>query len=123
MEKLRIPIPDPLGILGKATEKMPIVLYDPLHDAGEMVEARKGELTVAEKKGGGYVESNIENYTYHLEKALKYAPCPGCRTLVLGALVGVEIYRRMEEQGMKREEFTEAEIEKIKKEVEEKYGG
>lgn len=127
-EKIRIPIPDPLGILGDVTRDMPVVLYDPLQAAREIQAEIQAETETAQQpevreKEKGYIESKIDNYTYHLEKALEYAPCPGCRALVISALVGVEIYRRMEEQGMKREEFTEEEIQKIKREIEEKYSG
>lgn len=122
-ERIRIPIPDPLGILGDLTKDMPLVLFDPLKDAGEMEQA-KAKQESGVRKGSGkesIIDIKIRNYTYHLEEALKYSPCPGCRQLILSALVGVEIFRRMEENGMKREDFTDDEIQKIKREIEQKY--
>ncbi len=120
-EQIRIPVPDPLGIFGDLTKDMPVVLFDPLKNAGEM-EKEKQELEVRDAKES-IVDTKIRNYTYHLEQALKYAPCPGCRHLVVSALVGVEIYKMMEQEGRKREEFTEEEIQKIKREIEQKYSG
>lgn len=122
-EQIRIPVPDPLGILGDLTKDMPVVLFDPLKDAGEMEKAKQ-ESEVREGAGKeSIIDTKIRNYTHHLEEALRYAPCPGCRTLVVSALVGVEIYKRMEQLGMKREEFTDEEIQKIKREIEQKYIG
>jgi len=121
-ERIRIPIPDPLGILGDLTKDMPVVLFDPLKDAGEM-ELAKRESEVREGEGKeSYIDTKIEQYTHHLHEALRYAPCPGCRQLVISALVGVEIFKRMEQLGMKREEFTDDEIQRIKREIEQKYG-
>ena len=121
-ERIRIPVPDPLGILGDLTKDMPVVLFDPLKDAGEM-ELAKRESEVREGEGKeSYIDTKIEQYTYHLHEALRYAPCPGCRQLVISALVGVEIFKRMEQLGMKREEFTDDEIQRIKREIEQKYG-
>lgn len=120
-EQIRIPIPDPLGIFGDLTKDMPVVLFDPLKDAGE-IEQAKQESEVRDSKES-IVDTNIRNYTYHLEMALKYAPCPGCRNLVVSALVGVEIYKMMEQEGRRREEFTDDEIQKIKREIEQKYSG
>jgi len=121
-ERIRIPIPDPLGILGDLTKDMPVVLFDPLKDAGEM-ELAKRESEVREGEGKeSYIDTKIEQYTHHLHEALRYAPCPGCRQLVISALVGVEIFKRMEQLGMKREDFTDEEIQRIKREIEQKYG-
>ena len=121
-ERIRIPIPDPLGILGDLTKDMPVVLFDPLKDAGDM-ELAKQESEVREGEGKeSIVDTKIRNYTHHLQEALKFSPCPGCRSLIISALVGVEIFRKMEQLGMKREEFTDDEIQRIKREIEQKYG-
>uniref|UniRef100_A0A6M3M9G5 Uncharacterized protein n=1 Tax=viral metagenome TaxID=1070528 RepID=A0A6M3M9G5_9ZZZZ len=122
-ERIRIPVPDPLGILGDLTKDMPVVLFDPLKNAGEMEQAKaKQESEVREDAGKeSYIDTKIDQYTFHLHEALKYAPCPGCRQLVISALVGVEIFKRMEQLGMKREEFTDDEIQRIKREIEQKY--
>ena len=122
-DKIRIPVPDPFGILGDLTKDMPVVLFDPLKDAKEM-EKEKQESEVREGAGKeSIVDTKIRNYTHHLEMALKYAPCPGCRNLVVSALVGVEIYKMMEQEGRTREEFTDDEIQRIKREIEQKYSG
>lgn len=122
-EKIRIPVPDPLGILGDLTKDMPVVLFDPLKNAGEMEKAKQESEVREEPSQESIMDTRIRNYTHHLEQALKYAPCPGCRNLVVSALVGVEIYKMMEQEGRKREEFTDDEIQKIKREIEQKYSG
>lgn len=122
-EQIRIPVPDPLGILGDLTKDMPVVLFDPLKNAGEMEKAKQESEVREEPSKENIIDTKIRNYTHHLEQALKYAPCPGCRNLVVSALVGVEIYKMMELEGRKREEFTDDEIQKIKREIEQKYSG
>lgn len=122
-ERIRIPVPDPLGILGDLTKDMPIVLYDPLKDAGEMEQAKAKQESGAGSGKESIVDTKIRNYTYHLQEALKFSPCPGCRNLIISALIGVEIFKRMEQLGMKREDFTDEEIQKIKREIEQKYSG
>ncbi len=121
-DRIRIPIPDPLGILGDLTKDMPVVLFDPLKDANEIDNAKK-EAEVREDSGKeDIIDAKIKRYTYHLQEALKNAPCSGCRQLVISALVGVEIYKMMEQEGRTREDFTDEEIQRIKQEIEEKYG-
>jgi len=123
-ERIRIPIPDPLGILGDLTKDMPVVLFDPLKDAGEMEQAKAKQEAEVREDGGreSIVDTKIRNYTHHLQEALKFSPCPGCRSLIISALVGTEIFKRMEQLGMKREDFTDDEIQRIKREIEQKYG-
>ncbi|MFH0904245.1 MAG: hypothetical protein V1854_03545 [Methanobacteriota archaeon] len=122
-DKIRIPVPDPFGILGDLTKDMPVVLFDPLKNAREMEKAKQESEVREEPSKESIIDTKIRNYTFHLQEALKYAPCPGCRQLVISALVGVEIYKMMEQEGRTREEFTEEEIQKIKREIEEKYSG
>lgn len=121
-EKIRIPIPDPLGIFGDLTKDMPFVLFDPLINAAEIEKT----IETSEVRDGPEDESpsdvKIRKYTYHLEQALKFAPCPGCKQLILSSLVGVEIFKAMEKNDLKREDFTDEEIQNIKKRVYEKYG-
>lgn len=122
-EQIRIPIPDPFGILGDLTKDMPVVLFDPLKDAGEMEKAKQ-ESEVREGEGKeSIVDTKINEYEYHLKEALKVAPCSGCKALVTSALVGLAIYKRMDKEGMKREDFTDDEIQRIKREIEQKYSG
>lgn len=122
-EQIRLPIPDPLGVLGEITRDMPVVLFDPLKDAKD-IDSSKQESEVRDGPAKeNIIDTKIKNYTYHLEQALKFAPCPGCRNLVISALVGVEIYKMMERDGKTREDFTDQEIQKIKREIEQRYGG
>lgn len=114
MDKLKIPVPDPLGILGQLTKNMPVQLYDPVSSAGEIKES-----SVKDKS---YIDDQIKMYKHHLEQALRYAPCPGCRKLVISALVGVEIYREMDDKGLGRDDITDEEVNRIRKEVEMRYG-
>lgn len=83
-----------------------------------------------------YVDDQIEKYEYYLIQAMNnlndaapHAPCQGCkrtvqasRITVLSALTGLAIYRKMSESGRNRADFTDQEIEHIKKEVENRYG-
>lgn len=120
-ERIRIPIPDPLGLFGELTKDMPVVLFDPLKDARD-IEVAKQESVVREDSGKeDIIDAKIKRYTFHLQEALKSAPCPGCRQLVISALVGVEIYKMMEHEGRAREEFTDEEIQKIKRHIEQQY--
>lgn len=70
-----------------------------------------------------YLKDKTEKYEYHLQEALRNAPCPGCKNLTIAGLVGLEIYKQMEQQGKAREDFTDAEVERIRKQVEARYGG
>lgn len=111
-EKLRIPVPDPLGLLEDLTEGAPVQLFDPLIQRETVKDVREEPLT----------GDQTEMYTHHLEQALRYAPCPGCKTVVIGGLTSAEIFKRMEETGMSVKEMDNAEIKKIKQYVKEKYG-
>lgn len=120
-DKLRIPFPDPLGVLKELTKGMPVETFDPLKNAGEMF--RRGrEGSVLKEDSNDYVDEQVRMYKYHVQEALKHAPCPGCRKIQISALVAVRIYEEMVKGGKKREEFTQDEIDRIKKEIEEKYG-
>lgn len=77
--------------------------------------------TSVQKTPTNYLDVRIAKYKAALEEALQYAPCPGCRKLVLGALVGLEIFKAMDENGKSRAEISDAEINRIKKSVEQKY--
>lgn len=116
-EKIRIPVPDPLGILGDLTKDMPVVLFDPLKDAKEIEKAKQESEVREEPNKESIVDTRIEKYEYHLREAYKVAPCSGCKNLVQSALVGVRIYKQMESGNRKREDFTDDEIQKIKEQV------
>jgi hypothetical protein len=116
-EKIRIPVPDPLGILGDLTKDMPVVLFDPLKNAGEMEKAKQESEVREEPSKESIMDTKIRKYEHHLIEAYKVAPCSGCKNLVQSALVGVRIYKEMESGKRKREEFTDDEIQKIKERV------
>lgn len=68
-----------------------------------------------------YIDDKIERYQAALETALKNAPCSGCRRLVLSCLTGHAIFQAMTASGKNRDEISDADIDRIKKEVEQKY--
>lgn len=117
--KLRIPFPDPLGILNTLTKDAPIELFDPFVTAMQI----QKETAVAPPDEPSYVDGKIGKYKYHLEQALINSPCAGCKALTTAALVGVNIYEEMVKSGKTRDEFTDEEIERIRREVEARYGG
>jgi hypothetical protein len=67
------------------------------------------------------MDEKIARYKSGLEIAIRNYPCGGCRRLVLGALVGLAIFSKMSEEGRERADLSDQEIDKIKKEVEQKY--
>lgn len=82
-----------------------------------------------EGKPAGAVKESTEEYTtdddqyiHHLEEALRHAPCPGCKKLVEGALVGGNVYKKIQQTGRSVKEIKEEEMEQIKQEVKDKYG-
>lgn len=129
MNKIRLPFPDPFGILNALTKDAPIELFDPLVAAREIQEAVGAgagpeapavpEAAAPEEKS--YVDEKIEKYKYHLEQALLNAPCQGCRAITKSALVAVGIFEEMSRSGKGRAEFSDKEIERIKMGVEDKY--
>lgn len=104
-------MPDPLGILESLTKDGPVKLFDPI------VNVKNEPVPQPEPEGDG-----IAVYKHHLSEALKNAPCPGCKKLVTGALVGVEIFEKMEETGVDAKDISQDAMDKIKKSVKEKYG-
>ncbi len=110
-DRLRLPIIDPLGIIESITEGTPVHLFDPI-TSQESSKGKPPELS----------GDKVEMYTYHLEQALRHAPCPGCRKMVMGGLTTAQIYQHMEDTGLSAKDIDDAEIEKIKHNVKEKYG-
>ena len=110
-DKLRLPIPDPLGIIESITEGAPVQLFDP-------ITSQESSKDISPELSG----DQVEMYTYHLEQALRHAPCPGCRKMVMGGLTTAQIYQHMEDTGLSAKDIDDAEIEKIKRNVKEKYG-
>lgn len=108
--KIRFPFPDPLGLLESLTEDAPVQLFDPLVPR---------ETVNDEPVLSG---NQTEMYTHHLEQALRHAPCPGCKKVVMGGLTSAEIFKYMEETGMSAKDIDDEVIEKIKQHVKEKYG-
>ncbi|MDP2217180.1 MAG: hypothetical protein Q8J68_07845 [Methanolobus sp.] len=84
------------------------------------VEGKK--MTVADT-APDYLKDKTEQYRYHLEEALRFSPCAGCKSLTIASLVGLEIFDVMQREGKDRKDFTDEEIDRIRKGVEAKYGG
>lgn len=110
-EKARFPVPDPLGILESITQDAPVQLFDPI-TSREAAKEDPSDLT----------GDQIEMYNYHLEQALRHAPCPGCKKMVMGGLTTAKIFEHMEDTGLSAKDIDDAQIEKIKSDVKEKYG-
>jgi hypothetical protein len=82
-----------------------------------------------------YVDDQIEKYEFYLNEIMRNvrearsrAPCSGCKKTVesikivtLGSLTALAIYKEMSLEGRTRADFSDEEIERIKKEVERKY--
>ena len=108
-EKVRLPVPDPFGILEDLTEDASVQLFDPFVPHEKV----KDEPTLS--------GDQVQMYTHHLEQALRHAPCPGCKKVVIGGLTTAEIFKYMEETGLSAKNIDDAVIEKIKQNVKEKY--
>ena len=109
--KKRFPVPDPLGILESITQDAPVQLFDPI-TSHETTKDEEPELS----------GDQVEMYTYHLEQALRHAPCAGCKKMVMGGLTTAKIFEHMEDTGLSAKDIDDAEIEKIKSDVKEMYG-
>lgn len=83
----------------------------------------EGKRMTAAESTPDYLKDKISKYEYHITEALKNAPCPGCKNLSVSALVGLEIFKAMQQGGKDRKDFTDEEIDRIRREVEAKYGG
>ncbi len=104
-KRARLPLPDPFGLLEDLSGGR---VVDPLRLAREMREA---------KGSGDPAADQVAKYVYHLEQAYLFAPCLGCMSLTESALVGAEIYKQMEENGMTKEEVKDAELDAIRDRV------
>ena len=104
-KRARIPLPDPLGLLEDLSGGR---VVDPLRLAKEMRDA---------KEGRDPADDQVDLYVHHLEQAYLHAPCPGCVSLTESALVGAEIYRRMEEKGVTKEEVKDKELDDVRESV------
>lgn len=69
-----------------------------------------------------YIDDKIKLYEFHLQEALKNAPCQGCKNLVTAAIVGLEIYKTMSRSDRSRADISDEEIQRIKADVERKSG-
>lgn len=117
MSDIRIPVPDPLGIFEDITKNAPVKLFDPVLGGKKEPVVPPAPLAQPEPE-----LDEIGRYKHHLSEAYRYAPCPGCKKLVTGALVGVEIFEKMEETGVGAKDISQDDIEKIKQSVKDKYG-
>lgn len=79
------------------------------------------ENVPAPKQQRSFIDDKIDRYRAALQEAMRNAPCGGCKRLVLSALVGLAIFEAMSESGKSREDISDADIDRIKKEVEQKY--
>jgi hypothetical protein len=113
VRKLKIPIPDPLGILEKATEDEPIQFWDPL---AERVFYRKVEPTPELKEFVEKHEENIDKAIEHIKKAAENLECDFCKGLNVNLseyLMKYNTIRKLEDKG-----YT---LDEAKKIYEEKY--
>ena len=74
MRRIKLPIPDPLGILEKATEDAPIQFWDPV---AEKVVHRTVELPGEIEKA----EEDIDKALEHIKKAAESLECDFCKGL------------------------------------------
>jgi len=121
---MRIPIPDPLGILEELTGGD---FYDPVRKAF-FEPAREKAAPVATTPAVPpdllSEEVKVDRYIDLLTQAYKVAPCKGCQTLVESAITGAEVYREMEKAGKTAElvkgdeAFMQGVKEKVRKRLE-----
>jgi hypothetical protein len=111
--ELKIPAPDPLGILEALTGGR---FYDPI----------RSSLTSKTEKQGISVgfDGQVDRYLGHLYDAYKVAPCNGCKSLVESAIVGAEVYRTMQAEGLTTDQLRadESKITAIKENVKRRLG-
>lgn len=69
-----------------------------------------------------YIDDQMTRYENALKEAMKYAPCSGCKRTVLASLVALEIFKEMSRKNRSRAEMNDDEIERIKRDVERRYG-
>ena len=82
-----------------------------------------------------HVDEQFDKYEFYLNEIMRNvrearsrAPCSGCKKTVetikittLGALTALSIFKEMSSNERKRADFSDEEIQEIKKEVEERY--
>lgn len=90
-------------------------------DDGLLRIGRSGVKEITPVLQRSFIDDKIERYQKSLEEALRNAPCAGCRRLVLSCLTGHAIFQAMTASGKNRDEISDADIEHIKREVEQKY--
>jgi len=109
--KVKIPAPDPLGILEVISGGR---FYDPIH----AVLSSTTRVPEPEVPATGF-DGRVDQYLQHLYKAYKVAPCDGCKSLVESAIVGAEVYRTMQVEGLTTDQLRvdETKITAIKENV------
>lgn len=127
------PVVDPFGILeelsgGRLYDPFRVITHDDALDILDRTVSKKfGDGTPSplppspdtsdESSPSDFFDSKIDTYAYHLEQAYLNAPCPGCTKIVESALVGMEIYKRMEEEGVTADEVRASGIDDIRDKV------
>ncbi len=92
---MRFPLPDPLGILESFSNGL---FFDPI------LSKKQDEITGQPLEQGSVpvvgFDAQVDDYLGHLYKAYRVAPCTGCKDLVESAIVGAEVYRAMQTDGL-----------------------
>lgn len=120
--KLRIPAPDPLGILETITDG---TFFDPIahalaHAADSRHAAETARVDVSRVPPDLLPDDmKIDKYMDLLKQAHRVAPCKGCKGLVESALTGAMVYKKMQESGLTAEDIRKepGTIDMIKKQV------
>jgi len=107
------------GSLESRVERRFLEIEGRLRKAGAGKEAAQPEDKLVPTN---YIDEKINNYEYYLKKAYESAPCAGCKKLIQSAIVGVRIFKYMENDNLKREDITDAEIQRIKEQVKREFG-
>ena len=92
-----------MSSLDKRVEQMYLELYAQVRNRP----ARQPKTSAIINTNTSPADDQIERYEFHLNQAYKSAPCRGCKTLVESAIVGVRIFKLMDEYNLKREDITE----------------
>lgn len=121
------------GSLESRVERRFLEIEGRLRGRGVGKEAAQPEEHVP--KITSYVDDQIDKYEFYLTEIMRNvrgarstAPCSGCKKTVesikivtLGSLTALAIYKAMSSDGRTRADFSDEEIQRIKKEVEQRY--
>lgn len=121
MGRIKLPIPDPLGIIERATEDAPIQFWDPIaertfHRTIEPSEEIKEFIEERIEK----TEEDIDKALEHIKKAAESLECDFCKGLNVNLseyLMKYNIIKRLEDEGHSLEEAKRIYEEKYADEV------